>query len=82
MTPSDLKIHVENTGSYFFTRETMSFFGDTMSNYRVRSATVIDHFNKKVECWELWRKRPVKYGECSSAYFDKQTFERVLPKPD
>lgn len=77
MTPSDLKMHVENTGSHFFTRETMSFFGDTMNNYGVRSATIIDTSGREVECWELWRKKPVKYGHQQSAYFDKKNFDYV-----
>jgi hypothetical protein len=28
-------------------------------------------------CWELYRKRPVKNGLQSSAYFDKNTFARI-----
>ena len=69
MTPSELKQNVEAAGHepYFFVYKTMKFFGDSMKNYGVRSAR---------DCWELWRKRPV-HGLTSSAYFDKQTFERV-----
>lgn len=33
MTPSELKYQVEQTGSNFFDRKTMKFFGDTMKNY-------------------------------------------------
>ena len=69
MTSSELKYNVEKTDSYFFTRKTMKFFGDTMRNYGVRSYDA--------NTWELYRKRPVKHGLCSSAYFDKQTFERA-----
>ena len=70
MTPSELKQNVEAAGHepYFFVHKTMKFFGDRMSNYGVRSAG---------NCWELWRKRPVKHGLTNSAYFDKQTFECV-----
>jgi len=70
MTPSELKYNVERSGSepYFFTRATMKFFGDTMANYGCRDAG---------DCWELWRKRPVKGGLQNSAYFDKVTFKRV-----
>lgn len=70
MTPSELKYHVEQAGHcpYYFARDTMKFFGDTMKNYGVRDAG---------DCWELWRKNPVKHGLQSSAFFNKQTFERV-----
>ena len=70
MTSSELKYNVENTetDSYFFTRKTMKFFGDTMRNYGVRD---------NGDTWELYRRRPVKYGLDSSAYFDKETFKRV-----
>jgi len=84
MTPSELKYQVENTKgeSYFFTRQTMKFFGDTMKNYGVRSATVDTHTQQNVDVWELYRKRPVKHGLQKSAYFDKQTFKRVFAKID
>lgn len=67
MNPSDLKYHHHrlNPDSHFFDRDTMRFFGDTMSNYGV-----ITH----EDCYELRRKRPVKEGLRRSAYFDKVTF--------
>lgn len=69
MTPSDLKYNVETkTDSCFFDRSSMKFFGDTMANYGCRDAG---------GCWELWRKRSVRHGLNSSAFFDKVTFERV-----
>ena len=74
MTPSELKYNVSQTGSCFFHRDSMRFFGDTMRNYGVRAA-VLDG----VEVWELYRKRPVKCGLRSSAYFNRATFERVHP---
>jgi len=70
MTPSELKYQVEKTESFFFTRKTMKFFGDTMKNYGVCDAG---------NCWELYRKKPVKYNLTSSTYFDKKTFLRVSP---
>jgi len=74
MTPAQLKYNVEQAGSepHFFTRSTMKFFGDTMSNYGCCSNTVDD-----APVWELWRKRPVKHGVQSSAYFNCETFERM-----
>lgn len=84
MTPSELKSHVEQseTESYFFTRDSMRFFGDTMKNYGVRAAEVETYGSKIVQCWELYRKRPVKHGNQQSAYFDKETFQRVFPAQD
>lgn len=71
MTPSELKAKIELSGQepYFFTRKTMSFFGDTMKNYGVRDAE---------DCWELYRKHPVKHGLQNSVYFDKVTFKRIF----
>ena len=91
MTPSDLKYHIEqaNTETHFFSRKTMKFFGDSMRNYGVRSATVKTNYDAageyvgkdgvSLECWELYRKQPVKCGISGSAYFDKQTFAQVYP---
>lgn len=90
MNASELKYHVENAGheSHFFTRSTMRFFGDTMANYGVRSTEIqthgeIDSETQKytvvtVSVWELYRKRPVKHGNQSSAYFDKVSYRRVF----
>ena len=72
MTKSDLKYHVSQTGSFFFDRKSMQFFGDTMANYGVRSYNF--------ELWELYRKKPVKHGLKDSAYFHKVTFERKFIK--
>ena len=80
MTTSELKAQVEATGSHFFERSSMKFFGDTMRNYGIRSATVETYNGEKVEVWELYRRKAVKCGLKTSAYFDKQTFEGVHPK--
>lgn len=89
MTPSELKSHVEaaHPESFFFTRSTMRFFGDTMANYGVRSATVRAQYaadgntylpeGRDVEVWLLYRKHPVKHWLQGSAYFDKVTFRQV-----
>lgn len=72
MTPSQLKYNYENKkNGYFFTRDTMKFFGDTMKNYGVRTHD---------DCYELYRKSPVKHGIIDSAYFDKITFDRMYNK--
>lgn len=91
MNASELKYHVEQTGSNFFSRDSMRFFGDTMRNYGVRSATVKTHYDEQdnytedgitIEVWELYRRHPVKHGLTKSAYFDKKTFCRVYPVID
>lgn len=75
MTPSQLKAgHLSHhPESHFFDRDTMRHFGDTMQNYGVRDAG--SH-------WELYRKRPVKDGATSSAYFDKETFRKTTVRPE
>ena len=90
-TASDLKYAVESRGrdSQFFTRRTMRFFGDTMRNYGVRKTHVITSYDSEgnyvskngtsIEVWELYRRRPVKAGNQSSAYFNSKTFARVHP---
>ena len=90
MTPAQLKYNIEHTNdeSHFFSRESMRFFGDTMANYGVRSATIVSHYNShgefvsidgiEVECWELYRKRTTSKGFTASAYFAKDTFRRVF----
>lgn len=89
-TASDLKYAIENAGheSHFFTRKTMSFFGDTMRNYGVRKTMIrstydsegnyIGHDGAMIEVYEIYRRKPVKHGLCSSAYFDVSTFKRVF----
>lgn len=71
----ELKRLVEASGDerYFFTRDTMKFFGDTMKNYGVR----ISEINGK-EVYELYRKNPVKHGLKESAYFEPETFKQVF----
>ena len=76
MNASELKYQVENHGHdrYFFTRDTMKFFGDTMRNYGVRKTIIKTYSGNMVDVWELYRKRPVKFNNKSSAYFNCETF--------
>lgn len=78
---SDLKYAVEQAGNspYFFSRQSMRFFGDSMSNYGFRKAREIQTYSGPVLAYELTRKRPVKNGLDSSAFFDAVSFERVFP---
>jgi len=70
MNSSQLKFQHElkNQDSYFFTRKTMRFFGDTMQNYGVKD---------RGGYYELYRKSPVKHGLNQSAFFDKTTFKQL-----
>ncbi len=79
-TASELKHQVEyhNPQSKFFTRNNMRFAGDTMRNYGVRSTTIENSYGELVEVWELYRRKPVKYGLQKSAYFCKTTFRQVF----
>lgn len=79
---SDLKYAVERNGHapYFFTRQTMRCFGDTMRNYGIRQPVEIETYSGPVLAYELVRKNPVKCGLVSSAWFDAVSFARVFPK--
>ena len=81
MTKTELKNNVESNGSYFFTRQTMRFFGDTMANYYVpkNPVQVKGYDGNFTQCWELQRRRPVKVGLCDSAFFSCVNFSRVHP---
>ena len=89
MTPSKLKYNVQETGSHFFDRKTLKFFGDTMTNYGCFSQTVTvkvwnnngykDNLTEKKKVWCLWRKLPVKHNNRKTAYFDQETFEQIHP---
>ena len=77
MTTSELKANVlaHDPNSHYFDRKNMQFFGDTMRNYGVRK-TEIDG----VAVWELYRKRPVKHGLKSSAFFRTTDFQQVFER--
>ncbi|HCR36138.1 MAG: hypothetical protein UR95_C0010G0007 [Parcubacteria group bacterium GW2011_GWC1_36_108] len=64
----------------------MKFAGDTMKNYGVRESAVITNYDNNgdytesgivIECWELYRRKPVKHGLSKSAFFNKITFKVV-----
>lgn len=72
ITPSELKYLVECTGSTYFSKENMKFAGDTMSNYGVRVVAVDKAgWTTPDMVYELYRKKPVKYGLQNSAFFDE-----------
>jgi len=72
MTPLELKHQTRNIHPFFFTGETLKFFGDTMKNYGVRGGIIDD-----IEVWELYRKKPVIDGLQNSHYFRKDNFEGI-----
>lgn len=86
MSPADLKYEHESRhpNSHFFDRKTMQFFGDTMRNYGI-SKTVLQTADAAtglivpVAVWELFRRKPVKAGVQSSAFFARDDFRRVHP---
>jgi hypothetical protein len=82
MTASELRYQIERAGTckHYFTRQTMRFHGDTMRNYGVCSAKVDSWFEEGIDCWELYRKKPVKHGIWESAYFRKDSYKRVHRK--
>ena len=75
MTSSELKYLYETnekeTGKHFFTRNTMKFFGDTMSNYGVCKTIVNNKWDNSdsFECFKLYRKKPVKHNLQTDAFF-------------
>ena len=81
MDASELKKKYKkyNPGGHFFDRDTMRFFGDTMANFGCRKAVINTREGIKT-VYELWRKKPVKHGLKSSAYFTADTFQCVFKK--
>lgn len=75
----DLKHYMEASGKhpYFFSKDTMRFFGDTMSNFGLRRTSLGD-----IPVFCLYRKRPVKDGLSQPFYFNRLTLERVIERPD
>lgn len=73
MTPVELKrLHEENNrSSFFFCRETMRYWGDTMRNFHVTDGG---------DVWVLSRVRPTKSAKAGPfAIFSKADYRRVFP---
>jgi hypothetical protein len=81
MTVSELKYQVQATGSHWFDRKTMKFFGDTMRNFGCSSKpfAMTDNMGRDRMVYQLWRKGKVKEGNLNSAWFDAETFKQVWP---
>jgi len=80
MRASELKRNVKRTGSYFFDKKSMDFFGDRMANYGVRKVVITNCQHLDIECYELHRKRAVKHGLQASHYFNVNDFSAVYVK--
>lgn len=90
-TASDLKYAMLalNPDSQFFTRETMSHFGDTMKNFGVVKTKILSNRNDEgvildapiqTEVYELYRKRAVKYNQQDSHFFRVSNLKLVTPQ--
>lgn len=81
-TASHLRMFIEESGNcpHFFDRNTMRGFGDTMKNYGVCKTLVVVGSGIEIEAWELYRRKPVKFGNQASAYFHPATFIRLHPR--
>jgi hypothetical protein len=66
-TASQLAGFVSNStsDSFYFSKDTLRFFGDSMSNYGIKH-----HKLGARHIVELRRKRAVKHGMTASAYFE------------
>lgn len=73
--PSDLKFYILDLypTSLFFSYKNMRFAGDTMANYGLH---VVEN-SEGNKLFELYRKKPVKYGLQKSVYFDVVTLRKV-----
>jgi hypothetical protein len=82
-TASALKQAVEaaNHSAKFFTRANMRVNGDTMKNYGVRGPIdITTNMDEVVQAYELYRRKPVRFGLTRSAYFHATEFRLVFPK--
>lgn len=82
MTASTLKHWHEyhNPDSLFFSRDSMKFAGDTMSNFYVPAGVVeVETFTgDKYTCYELVRRHRTSKGmPPTTFYFDTETFKRI-----
>ena len=87
MTTHELKAKVDATGSHFFDRETLKFFGDTMRNFACgrNPIEITDKMGELRQVYALWRiKTNAKLGKYGNEpyYFDAVTFAQVRIKKD
>lgn len=85
MTVYTLKDNYENaTRGHFFDKETLKFFGESLSKMTVLKKTVnVETFSGEIhECYVLSKLGKSYSGKPrrTYAYFDVKTFHEVLPK--
>lgn len=70
-----------NAGSYFFSRNTLKFFGERISEMRVlkKQATITDYCGKEHNCYVLssYQRNYPCGARRAYHYFDSETFEVV-----
>ena len=66
------RLDASNHNKYYFSKDTMKFFGDHMSNYGVKETMI-----KGIKAIELYRIKPVKGGHQESAYFHPETLKTI-----
>ncbi len=71
-TPKDLK-NMLPEDNYYFAKESMRFFGDTMANYGIKKHTVSGELYI-----ELRRKKPVIHGMKDSAWWKMDNGKVVM----
>ena len=86
MTVYELREKTRTTEPYYFTRDTLQFFGERMSEMNVAKeiVAVTDYHGDVHECVEL-TKYSRKYpggARHTYDYFDVHTWERVFPAND
>ena len=72
LTKSNLIEAVNRTGSFYFSKDTMQFFGDTRSNYYL--SKVIFNIDN-MDYYKLSRKKPVNGGLKDPVYINTKTFK-------
>lgn len=82
MDKATLRYLVTQTGSNYFDRESMKFFGDTMANMACNSQPIeiSNTLGEKKMVYGIWRKVPTPMLRYKTDYFDAVTFERVHPR--
>jgi hypothetical protein len=63
LTIYDIKKRVEETGSYYFARKTLKFFGQTLKDFRVY----------KCDDGRYFIRAPRKHGGYSERYYNPKT---------
>jgi hypothetical protein len=81
MNKATLRYLVTQTGSNYFARKSMKFFGDTMANMACNSQPIeiTNTLGEKRQVYGIWRKSPPPMLGYKTDYFDAVTFARVFP---